>query len=166
MLELLKRVENCDYIYHDCATREELQFYMKKFKLRRYLKKYPILYFACHGDTGCILLPKKDSVSIDEIGDILEGSCKKSIIFFASCATLKIDKRRIQRFLRRTGAIAAVGYKADVDWVKSTAFEMLLLQAFQSNSITVQGMNAVRNRIKTELRQFAKELDFRMIINQ
>lgn len=32
MLELLKRGEYCDYIYHDCATMEELKFFLTKWK--------------------------------------------------------------------------------------------------------------------------------------
>jgi hypothetical protein len=166
VLELLKRVENCDYIYHDCATRGELDFYLKKFVLKKYITKYPILYFAFHGNKNCILLRQNEKVQIDEIAELLEGQCGKSIIFFASCLTLKIDSRLVRRFLKRTGAVAAVGYKSDVDWVKSTAFEMLLLQAFQNNAISVGGMRAIKNRISKEYRQLARDLEFRMIINE
>lgn len=39
--------------------------------------------------------------------------------------------RRLDRFMERTGALAACGYKKDVDWMRTAAFEIVLLGGLQ-----------------------------------
>ena len=55
----------------------------------------------------------------------LEGACKKRIIHFGSCGTLDIHGNRVRSFLQRTGALAVCGYKSEVDWMLSAAFEII-----------------------------------------
>lgn len=165
MLELLKRGEYCDYIYHDCATNDELYFFLKQWKLKKYIKKYPILYFAFHGNKNCIMMAKGKKATLEQIAETLEDSCKGTVIFFASCDTLDIDKRLVLKFLNATGAVAAIGYKSEVDWIKSTAFEMILFDAVQDFTASKKGMYAVEKRISENYGQLKRDLDFRMVIN-
>jgi hypothetical protein len=97
--------------------------------------QFPILYFAYHGVEGGLQLNKKhETINLQELGDLLEDNCHGKVFFFASCETLDIDERKIKSFLVKTGAIAAIGYRMEVDWMKSTAFEILVLNALQEDN--------------------------------
>jgi hypothetical protein len=165
ILDLLQKRDYCNYIYHDCATKEELEFFLDKWKRLSVSNKYPILYFAFHGEEGSIFFTNKKKYTLDELGDYLEGKCFGKVIYFGSCSTLKIDKRIIKSFLEKTGAIAAIGYKIKVDWMLATAFELLVLSALQEDKFDTQGIHKVRDKIMQEYGKLDKILNFRMVIN-
>lgn len=159
ILELLRLNMKIPYIHKDFATEEELEYYLKKWVQKRY-SKYPILYLACHGKKSALQLDRS-TYGLDQIADHLEGQCRNRIIVFASCCTLGVDKRHIKRFLKRTGALAVCGYKFYVDWLKSTAFELLLLSAMQDNEFSGRGIRAIEERVHSISRLF-KGIDFRL----
>ena len=68
-----------------------------------------------------------------DLAHVLQGKCNNRVIFFAACKTLSIPKRKIMDFLKTTKALAVCGYNDEVDWMLSTAFELLVLFAFQNN---------------------------------
>lgn len=78
-------------------------------------------------------------------------------------STLRVDKRHLKRFLAATGAVAVCGYKTDVDWITSTAFEMMLLASMQANVFNGKGVPSIRRRATTMARLFGRELSFRMV---
>ena len=133
ILELLRVKEKIDYIYKDVATEEEFEFYLNKWKQKKY-KKYPILYLATHGEENSIFLGNR-KYSLDRLSEYLTGSCKNRIIVFGSCSTMKVRKHTLKKFLQKTNALAICGYKIDVDWMVSTAFELLLLNTMQDNQL-------------------------------
>jgi hypothetical protein len=161
ILELLYLNERLEYIYRDCATKEELEFYLKKWTEDKY-KYFSILFLAFHGDEGAIDIGKLQ-YSLDSVSQLLDGRCQNAILFFASCKTLQIDKRKLKKVLRKTGALAICGYRSDVDWMKSAAFELLVLNEMQRNSLTVQGVDAIRRRIAAEYPTMVKEFKFTMV---
>lgn len=166
ILELMEKSNVCDHLYHKCATREELFFMLNKWKTKAVQTKYPILYFAFHGERGAIQLTKKNhTVTLDDLGDLLQDSCNSKVFFFASCETLNIDERHVQRFLNKTGAIAAVGYKMEVDWMLATAFELLVLNSLQNDKFDSKGIQKVKSTILTEYGNIHSLLKFRMVIN-
>ncbi len=166
ILELMLKVERCDYIYHNCATREEVVFMLNKWKAKSIQKKYPILYFAFHGQKGALKLSTKNEIfTLNELGEFLEDSCQGKVLFFASCETLNVDERRVQSFLKRTGALAAIGYKMEVDWMLATAFELLVLNALQADKFDSKGIQNVKTTIMDEYGKLDKLLQFTMIIN-
>lgn len=126
ILDVLERLRIAKTIRRDVATKEELQFYVKKWAQAGYAD-YKVLYFATHGGHDEIVLGG-GSVTLDEIGDVLEGKCKNRVIYFGSCLTLNSIDEELTKFVRRIGATAIVGYFKKVDWLKSAAFEILLLQ--------------------------------------
>ena len=166
ILDLMERASVCDYLYHKCATREELYFMLNKWKTKSVQSKYPILYFAFHGESGALKLTKKnETLTLDNLGELLQDSCHGKVFFFASCETLSIDERHVQRFLNRTGAIAAIGYKLEVDWMLATAFELLVLNSLQNDKFDSKGIEKVRRTILTEYGNIHSLLKFRMVIN-
>ena len=161
ILDLLYRNNKIEFIYRDCATKEEMEFYLNKWTQEKYAY-FPILFLAFHGEEGLIHIGKT-KYPVERLSDILAGKCTNAIIFFASCMTLNIDKRRLKKILVKTGALVICGYRSDVDWIKSAAFEILALNEMQQNSLTVQGVDAIRRRILQEYPKMVKEFEFIML---
>jgi hypothetical protein len=166
ILELLERSRICEHIHHSCATQDELEFFLKKWKQKSINRKFPILYLAFHGAPNNLLITTSKRYSLNQLGDILEGSCEGKVIFFASCETLNTDERKIQSLLKQTGAIAAVGYKQEVEWMLATAFEILVLDALQQDKFDSRGILKIENKIKTAYGKLHQRLFFRMVINK
>ena len=164
ILELLEKANICEHIHHKCATREELIFMLNKWKLQSLQNKFPILYFAFHGSSESIII-NKDSFTLNELGTLLESSCSGKVFFFASCETMDVHGKKIQTLLDKTGAIAAIGYKASVDWMKATAFELLVLNALQEDKFDSRGIENIKKRITSEYGKLHSILEFRMVIN-
>ena len=162
ILELLHCNRYIDHIYHACATREEIEFFINKWTQRKY-KKYPILYLAFHGEKNMILLGDKKTYSLDDLANLLNGKCSNSIIIFGSCSTFAIRKNYLKKFLDTTGALAIGGYQKDVDWLPSVAFEMLILSQMQENEYSKRGISSLENKVNTLARKFKDELQFRMV---
>ena len=66
--------------------------------------------------------------------------------------SIQKHKRLLKRFLSKTKALAICGYKMDVEWMKATAVELLVLSAMQDNVFNGNGINAIQKRIKRETR--------------
>lgn len=157
ILQLLELNNKIPYIHKDCATVEEFNFYATKWSRKAYAK-YPILYLAFHGEEGSIVFPGT-KYSLDDIASLLEGKCKSSIIVIGSCSVLNIDKRHLKRFILKTGALAICGYKIIVDWMRSTAFEVLLLSELQKNKFDRRGIDSMNSKLKSLSSSF-KDLEF------
>jgi hypothetical protein len=166
LLEFLSKSNACDFIYHDCATKDELQFFLKKWAQKSILNKFPILYMACHGEQEKIFLNRKDFVTLSEIAEILRDKCYGTVFYFGSCSTLKIDKRKIQSFLTKTNAIAAIGYQVDVDWMKSSACDLLVFEALQDDRLDSKGILKIKNKIFRDYGNLPKQLNLRVVINE
>jgi hypothetical protein len=160
ILELLEKREKIPYIHRDCAIREEFSFYISKWTQKKY-QDYPILYLAFHGSERNIYF-SNGKCSLDEISDLLAEKCKKSIIIIASCSVMKVDKRILKGFLKKTGALAICGYACDVGWMRATAFELLLFSIIQENVFDGRGIGKIKENSKT-LSETFKDLNFRMV---
>jgi len=168
VLELLEKANEppVRFIHRGIGTVPELEYYLRKWTLKRY-QSYPILYLGFHGSPGCLYLGHgrgSSYVTLDWLEDHLEGKCSKRILHFGSCGTLAAHGNRMKRFFRRTGALAVCGYRVEVDWVLSAAFEIVLLSGFQQNSLTRAGMAAVKRRVQSEASPLVRKLKFRMLI--
>lgn len=163
ILELLELNSDIPFLHMDCATEDELKFYLEKWKAAEYYR-YPILYLAFHGAEKGIVINDK-VFTIEQLSSELQGKCKNRVILLASCASLKTDRRNLKRFLRETKALAICGYRKTVSWIKSTAFELLLLSSMQENSLDGRGIEAVQKRVINLAKMF-RDLDFLMITNK
>lgn len=166
ILELLHKGGICNYIYHTCATKEELEFFLKKWKQKAIITKFPILYLAFHGKKGHIYITHSNTYSLNDLAGILENSAQGKVIYFASCETLNASERTIQSFLKKTNAIAAIGYKQEVDWMIATAFELLVLDALQQDRFDSRGIQKIETKIKSEYGNLHQILCYRMVINK
>ena len=160
LLDLLNLNALISYIHMDAATHEEFEFYVRKWMQKRY-DGYPILYIASHGNESGIKVGK-EVYSIDALADLLAGKCANRIIMFSSCSTLRIGKRMLRDFLEKTEALAVCGYRVDVDWLRSTAFELLLFSQMQKNEFSGRGVDAI-DAAATEIARSFKDLDFEIV---
>ena len=155
------------YIHRNTATPETLEYYLRRWSQRAY-RDFPILYLPVHGSPGGVMHfgagRGRSELTLDELEDLLVGRCDGRIIFLASCDTLDVNGHRLNRFLRRTGALAVCGYKGYVDWFQSAAFDLLVLGAFQENAMTRAGARAMRARIARDACGLGSRLRFRMVI--
>jgi hypothetical protein len=69
ILELLRVNRTIDYIYRDCATQEEFEFYLGKWTQKTY-DAFPVLYLASHGAEFTVCLGQH-TCSLDELANIL-----------------------------------------------------------------------------------------------
>ena len=93
---------------------------------------FAILYLWYHGSKGSISPSGDDEVTLKDMGCILEGVCGNCLIHFGSCATLGLDRKKVDKFLKRTGAVAVSGYRKDVGWIEPIALELLYLNCLQT----------------------------------
>ena len=152
-LDLLQ-TNGLKYIYKDAATKEELNFYLKKFKQKRY-SDYPILYLGFHGKEQLIEL-SNGSVSIEDLGKTLKGACKNKVVILASCSTLNTTKKGIEAFREITQSLAVIGYKSDVDWFEATAFEIMLIDVLYHNAFDGRGLKGIIKKFKELNKRFPK----------
>jgi hypothetical protein len=157
VLEFLSANCNLDYIHRDCGTVEELAYYLKKWPQRRY-QSYPIGYLAFHGKPGLLEVDKNQDLTMEELGDLLAGKCKDRILLFGSCNALDISGDRILHFLEETGCLCVCGYRERVDWIASSAFDILLIDMFQY----YRDVDAVERQMQRCYGSLVKNLRFRI----
>jgi hypothetical protein len=165
ILELLQKKGCCDYVYHNSATKSEFEFFLDKWKNKTINEKYPILYLAFHGEKGCICLTQKEKYTLKELSDYLDDEALGKIIYFGSCSTLNIDERLIKNFLQKIGAIAAIGYKTDIDWIQSTACDLFAFEALQNDKLDTKGIDKIHSNITNDYGNLHKILNLRVVIN-
>jgi hypothetical protein len=168
ILELVKQApsHNIDFIYRDVGTVEDFDYYCKKWAQSR-MKKYDILYLAFHGSKeGGVHVGdqrrRTKTVTLETLANILGNRLKGRIVHFGSCDTLAIDRRRIQKFLRETGAVAVTGYKDSVEWLYSAAFEVLLFDTITRYPFTRRGLTRAEKELRENHQFMCRKLDFRM----
>ena len=77
---------------------------------------------------------RNTSLTLDDLGARLGGRCKGRVIHFGSCGTAAAHGRDLKKFLARTEALAVCGYREDIHWLESAAFDMLVLGRLQDAS--------------------------------
>ena len=129
---------------------------------------FAILHLWYHGWPDEVSPSGHESVTLKDIEDELEGHCDKCLVHFGSCKTLKLDEKRIQSFLERTGAVAVSGYTKNVGWIEPVALELIYLDCVQQNMrpgnqryITESVMRKVSERMKKgDVRKLVKKSGF------
>jgi hypothetical protein len=129
ILELLHTTSKTKYIYRKCNTKEDFIQGLIKFTQKRYAN-YTILYIAFHGRTNRICCGN-EYTTLNEIANALEGKLGGKIVHFGSCSTLRTSEFNINDFIIRTGCSFISGYKRNVEYISSTAFELMYLDSLQ-----------------------------------
>ncbi len=157
ILDFVSTNLSIDVIHRSCATQDNLNYYLTEFMQPNY-KEYKIIYFAFHGKPG-ILQVGDTFVSIEDISNFCKNKLRGKIIYFGSCLTLNINKKRIDKFLKETNALAVIGYKTEVDFMDSSMLDIAILKSLQKH----KDMRKVEYDIKSKHPKLIKELKFRMV---
>lgn len=162
-LDLLQ-TNGMKYIYKDAATESEFNFYLRKYRQKRY-NSYPVLYLGFHGTENAIELSDNKELEVQDIANTLEGACKNRVVIFASCSTFKNSENTIKDFIAKTDALAVIGYQSDVDWFEATAFEIMLLDILYHNAFDGRGVKGIEKRFSELEKKFPK-LKAKLIANK
>lgn len=155
-LEFLKIIENVNIIHKQCHNRLTLEELIDDSMQKKYAKN-SILYFAFHGKPELLLVEKRNkTIHIDEIAELIGDRANGKIIHFGCCSTLNTNGWVIRRFLKKTKALAVSGYKKDIDFLKSTLFDILYFQKCQKN----YSIKTIEKEMKKYHQQLGKELGF------
>ena len=119
ILDILYYSAGIRYVYRKCNTKDEFFEYLRQFTFKRY-KNYRILYIAFHGRPNGIQIGR-DFVTLSEIADVLEGELAGCAVHFGSCSTMRT---------KRAKADFVSGYRKQVDFIESTAWELILCYDF------------------------------------
>lgn len=173
MLELLEKLGYWHYRIRDCATSQELQYYLENEWVNCY--EGSILYFATHGEPGKINLAGNNYVTLDQIATYLdvesETSCSGCYVHFSSCSVINTPQTSIDGFLDSTGASGVSGYNIDVDWIDelpAVALEMILFAKFRSMRVNFANENNYRKKlplVKSDILRMFSDCGFEMHIN-
>ena len=156
ILQFLEGVDVARYIHRDVATREEFEYFIDKWSQPRY-RNYRVLNLAMHGDAGSVYLGR-DTLALDEVGEILGGRRLDAIVYFGSCLTMDGDAADLTRFVRRAGVRAVVGYSGVIDWLSSASFEVVLLQQLVTHLESTHRNDYLFRRITEEHGDYARNL--------
>lgn len=167
LLEAVHRFSKMPFIHHRCGTVDEFKFSVERWKKKAFHRKYPLLYLAFHGEKGTIRIGK-ESISLEEMADLLQESCEGRVIYFGGCETLHIHLRKLKTFLKKTRMLAILGYRREVEWMISASFDILLLNMLTDPSIPFdkKGMRQVSLELRENFMWHTRVLDFRMEINE
>lgn len=153
------------FLHHRCATVEEFQFSISRWRNKTFHKKYPLLYLGFHGHPGLIQVGKQ-SITLNDLAHLLEDKCEGVVIHFGCCSTLDIDKRLLQSFMQKTRSVAVMGYKEEVPWLLSSSFEILLLESLSNHPFDSKGIKQIHKQVMEEYGNQARKLDFRFVPNE
>ncbi len=144
-LDYLHARFNTPYIHRNAVTRDEFLAHLDIWSLlpTEGDVQYPILLLSYHGQTegialceleydeeGKLVYPTDCIVSLPEVADAV-GNCDNKVLHFSSCSTVDVGNDVVEEFLDETNASSVSGYREEVDWGDSLAFDMLFLAKVQ-----------------------------------
>lgn len=151
LLDMLERLGVAPYIHRDFGTEDELARYLRIWG--NGYRDFPVLYLASHGDRGVVACGDGD-IDLPTIASLIGRGAAGRTVYFGSCLTAYYAED-LKAFVGQTHAAAVVGYRKTVDWLESSAFDLLLLERL------TRGTGAMRafNGVMTHYRDLAVRLD-------
>ena len=135
LLEMMHACWGMDFVHRNAVTRDEFFRHLRTWAGSPE-GEYSILYLGYHGSSGEIWLDGIEESAVENrvtVTDICNGIdywCQNSVIHFGSCGT--IDEQHAKELFDRTGVSGVSGYRTDVEWIQSAAFELMYLELLQS----------------------------------
>ncbi len=126
MLELISKTQNARFSHLNCNTKGEFIYNLKLLCK----KNYSILYLGFHGSSGVIHLHDKTQINFTELAEMMKDNFSDWIVHFSSCSVFR-KKKDLAQFVEDTNVILATGYTRNINWIESSALELILFQAIQ-----------------------------------
>ncbi len=154
MLKLLSDMGEWDYARRDCATEEEMKYWIKHEWCR--CKHGSILYIASHGRQGGVSLSNELNLGLGRVADLV-GDCEGRMVHFGGCRVLNVKEDVVRKFMMDTRAVVVSGYRnivgwTDAKWRPGIALELLLFSSVGrynlSDGRSVRGLESVREKLK------------------
>ena len=133
-LEMLRNYCGLKFVIRSAVTRDEFFRHLRVWDDSD-AGEYPILYLGYHGAAGEIWLDGDEEDAVEnrvKVADIVDGirqSCENCVIHFGSCGT--IDEGHAKELFDARHASGVSGFRHDVDWIDSAAFELMYLGLLQ-----------------------------------
>ena len=150
-LEMISKTMDSKFSHLTCNTREELQYNLNLLCKRN----YGILYLAFHGSPGKIHL-HKEKITLTELAGMMNHRFARWIVHFGTCSMLR-KPREVEYFVEQTGVALATGFTRDVEWIESSAFELLLFKAFYN----FQSPRVICRHLETKYADLSESTGFR-----
>ena len=169
MLQVVERHQDVSYQHRDVATSGEFEFFLSKYLNPGY-QNYPILYLGFHGWKGddesdsYVTLGDGTNVTLKELENLIAGKCRGRFVYFGACGVMDAHGARLNSFVKNTGAVAVAGYREEVPWLESTAFDMLVLGGLQARAFTKPSISKFDKDLKNTAPGLYKDLGFRLIV--
>lgn len=115
------------YLYRRFTHREELSRLLGEWI--RVGSRYRVLHVAGHGAAGVVCTGDHrrttDRVTLDWLVDQLDGRAVGRWIHVGSCSAMQLSRPQLMSLVVRSGALGISGYRHDVEFTLSAAWEML-----------------------------------------
>lgn len=148
LLRWLKEYHGCNVVHRNILTRADLFHYLNHFAADKKVRKYDIVYIACHGGNHALSLEGEyPYIDLRELAEIVDDFFEGKIIHFSSCKTLA-NEDAVNDFIRMTGARLVTGYAKNVDAMKSAIADMAL---FNYLMYVQRNVGIITNRERSEL---------------
>ena len=166
ILQMLRNKGFWNYVRRDCATLEELQFWLEHEWTR--CKPGSILYIASHGSTGCISLAYQNDVDVVQLAEWVSecgSDCKDKWVHFGGCKTFSgKGEEAVWEFMESTGASCVTGYSKTSGWIDmkyrpAVALELMLFAS--TSGINFGDGRSVKRRMYGIEKDFEKNNIFR-----
>ncbi len=159
VLELVKSQWHVPFIHRTASTRDEFRLVVGEWLKAKY-KNYPILYLGFHGLPGCLQIGA-DNVPITDLFEFAEKGTGR-IIHFGSCETLSAHKSVLDQFLKMSRFVGICGFKHEVDWLKSCALEILVLDELSKRKISARNLHVFKKNIHSLAGPLVRNLGFQI----
>jgi len=145
VIEFIANLNEVKFTHLTCKNRIEFKFSLREVCNHGRKRDPAILYLAFHGLSGRILLPDGDSLSLEELADLMGDKFQDWIVHFGSCSTLSTKESRLRDFFRSTKVALLVGYRKRVDWTESTSMDLILLDWMEN----YKNMGAMKKKVES-----------------
>jgi hypothetical protein len=145
VLQLLHEHYKVPFIHRRIGTGEELDYYLEKWTDEQYAN-YRVGYLGFHGTEGKIWLGE-EGYDLDRLeGLVGRGRAQGKCFYFGSCHTLDLHPARVTRFLRYTGAKAAIGHTIAPYWTEVAALSLILFDYLTEYRYTKNALKAFKRK--------------------
>lgn len=167
MLQLLHGLGQWEYARRDCATVEELVYFLDAEWCR--CQYGSILYVATHGAPGEIHLSTKHAVTLEQLAVHLSDFCGDCLVHFGGCEVLNVPNSCLKDFMEETGAMGVSGYTVEAGWtsvvdssggtrVPVPGAPALALELLFFSTLATEKVDLTKGKLFRRLRRVADDL--------
>ena len=163
LVEGFANANNIKAFHRSFNDTDSFKYWIRIFNNKRNNYRSPkLLYIAAHG-THNQLCSVGNNINRDTVFNTLKKSKNIEYVHFGSC--LFGNSENLQTLLKKASHIRmAAGFNEAVDWVDSTAFDLMLWQRISTRDENVKNkklQTVVEDYVKNDVAGLAKKLGFR-----